>query len=338
MSESDDYLHDRSGPADPEVARLEALLAPLAHDRPLDELRLRRRPSRAPWIAGALALIAAAAVLVLVLGGAPTGQPEQVACAGNAGFRFSADHGTVACGGTATTSGVLPVGGVLETGTNIAELAIADIGTARLFAGSRVRLDRTGAHRHQLHLERGKMHAQVTAPPRMFAVTTPSTGVTDLGCEYTIEIDAAGRGWIEVQTGKVELDNGDGKLIVAPGNTTARLLAGRRPSLPVAWNASAALRGAVADYERGVVDAIPRLLTAATPADAITVANLAVLAPAPARASVLARLAELVPPPAGVTVELAAAEPAALERWRDEVVIEHLGDALLPDKKKSLPN
>ncbi len=36
MSKPDDYLWDRSGPADPEVARLEQLLAPLAHDRPLD--------------------------------------------------------------------------------------------------------------------------------------------------------------------------------------------------------------------------------------------------------------------------------------------------------------
>ena len=37
----DDYLWDGSGPPDPEVARLEALLSPLAHDAPL------RLPARA---------------------------------------------------------------------------------------------------------------------------------------------------------------------------------------------------------------------------------------------------------------------------------------------------
>ena len=42
MSKQDDHLWDPSAPEDPEVARLAALLSPLKHDRPLDELRLRR--------------------------------------------------------------------------------------------------------------------------------------------------------------------------------------------------------------------------------------------------------------------------------------------------------
>jgi hypothetical protein len=46
---SNDYLWDRSGTPDPDIKWLEDLLAPLAHDAPLDELRLAkaRRPARA---------------------------------------------------------------------------------------------------------------------------------------------------------------------------------------------------------------------------------------------------------------------------------------------------
>ncbi len=39
---SNDYLWDRSGPPDPDTRQLEELLAPLAHDAPLDELRLAK--------------------------------------------------------------------------------------------------------------------------------------------------------------------------------------------------------------------------------------------------------------------------------------------------------
>ena len=39
---ADDYLWNRSGPPDPDTQQLEELLAPLAHDAPLDELRLAK--------------------------------------------------------------------------------------------------------------------------------------------------------------------------------------------------------------------------------------------------------------------------------------------------------
>ena len=65
-----DYLWDRSGPPDPDVARLEAALAPLRHRAPLrlpdtargaDTAR-PRRPRRTAWIGGGAVLAAAAAL------------------------------------------------------------------------------------------------------------------------------------------------------------------------------------------------------------------------------------------------------------------------------------
>jgi hypothetical protein len=248
-------------------------------------------------------------------------------CAAGEGYAFTTEGSPIACGGDRVASGVLPVGGTLDTGTGTARLAIAEIGTAELGPGTRVRLERSERDvRQELHLERGTMHARVTAPPRIFAVTTPSSGVTDLGCEYTIEIDARGVGTIEVQSGKVELETSAHALIIAPAGTMARMREGRQPSVPVRTGASAALRAAVRAFEDGAPDGVDQVLGAAAPSDAITLANLAVLVPD--RTRVLERLAALSPPPQGITVPAAVTDPAVLEIWRDQVVLDTMVDAL----------
>src|SRR6187401_2638100 len=120
MSKSDDdYLWDKSGDADPDVARLEALLSPLAHTAPLDEIRLRRKRSRLPiFIIGGV-LAAAAIVTIVVWPRGAEKRTENYACGAHAsGFAFTARGGGVACGGSTVPAGVLPVGGVLDTGAN----------------------------------------------------------------------------------------------------------------------------------------------------------------------------------------------------------------------------
>lgn len=323
MSKPDDYLWDRSGPPDPDVERLEDLLRPLAHDAPLDELRLRRRRRLGPWIAGAFAVASAAAALAIVLRPDP-----QRPCGGDNGFTFTGQGGTVSCDGSQVVSGMLPVGGMLDTGANQALLRIADIGTAVLGAETRVRLDRTSTERHQLFLERGRMHARVNAPPRIFAVATPSSQVVDLGCEYEIQIDERGSGTIGVLTGKVELEHASGAVFVAPGRTHTRLLAGRRASLPLIEHASNAVTAAVAAWDAtGGLDGI---LAAATPADAITIANLAKIE-SPRRADVLVRLQELFPAPQQLTIVEALADPVMFGMWFDEVLLQYF---LANDQRK----
>ncbi|MBA3464562.1 MAG: FecR domain-containing protein [Deltaproteobacteria bacterium] len=315
MSKPDDYLWDRSGPADPDVQRLEELMSPLAHDRPLDELRMKRPKRRAPWIAGIAVAVAAAAVLVLWLR-----TRSSAPCSGDDGFAFTAKGGTVGCNDGTVASGRLPVGGTLDTGTASAQIVIAAIGTAELAPGTRIRLDVSVENkRQQLHLEHGRMHARVTAPPRIFAITTPSTGVTDLGCEYTVEIDAKGKGWIEVQSGRVELETSAPAVIVAPACTTARMREGKQPSVPTYTGATPALRAAVIDFEDGKAGALARVLELATKDDAITLATLAVLGAD--RELVLSRLAVLSPPPGGITIRDAVANAAVLEKWREDIIL-----------------
>lgn len=45
----------------------------------------------------------------------------------------------------------------------------------------------------------------------------------------------------------------------------------------------------------------------------------------------LGRLAELVPPPDGVTIESAAATPASLAKWREDIVTLHFGNLVLEE-------
>jgi ferric-dicitrate binding protein FerR (iron transport regulator) len=314
---SDDYLWDRSGSKDPDVAKLEELLAPLAHDAPLDELRLRRPRRRVWWIVGGAALAAVAAlVLYLALPRHPVST-----CTGGAGYAFTGRGGAVTCGGGELAAGVLPVGGSLDTGAHEADLAIATIGNAELGPHTRVRLEESGA-KQRLALDVGRMHAKVDAPPRLFEVATKHANVVDLGCEYTITVDANGVGSIVIQRGRVELATGGGMFVVAPIGTHVAILAGQRPGLPLT-GANTALARAVGEYEHGAPGALDRVLAAAETPDAITLIALAAIDVAH-RPRILARLAEVQPPPSDVTVEAATAGGAPFDAWRDDIVETYL--------------
>lgn len=319
----DDYLWDKSG-EDADVARLEKLLAPLAHTAPLDELKLRKKSRLSIFIVGGV-LAAAAIVTIVVWPRDPAPRPPRTyACGAHAsGFAFTARGGGVACGGSNVPAGVLPVGGTLDTGPHEAELAIADIGSAQLSPRTRVRLDATSPDRHQLYLERGKLHAFVSAPPRIFAVGTPNGQVTDLGCAYTLEVDAAGAGSIVVESGMVELEAANGRVLVVPAGASARLLAGRRATLPLVTGASSQLAAAVNDFHAGVAGARDRVLASATASDAITIANLARIASTDERRTVLDRLSQLFPPPQSMSVD-DVEHLDLFDMWFDEVVFSQI--------------
>lgn len=301
---SDDYLWDRSGAPDPDVKQLEDLLVPLRHAAPLEDVGLRRRRrGRKPWLAGAIVLAAAAAVVLVVVRLRPVRDGGELASCN--GFAFSTRGGG---------SGVLCVGASLDTGERETELAIAQIGRAELGPNTRIALDRSGPGAHHLTIDHGHMHARVNAPPRLFQVSTRSTEVTDLGCEYTIDVDDAGAGAICVQTGQVELATPSGAIVVAAAGTCAQIAAGRSAGLPIARDAPPELASAAREPRD-----VAAVLAHARPADAITLANLATL-DAAHRRDILVRLAELSPPPARLTID-DALDPAMLRLWLDDIVL-----------------
>jgi len=282
-----DYLWDRTGPRDEEVARLEDLLA---------RHRYRPRARRSARLAlAAAAVLAVAAGLLLLL-------PRE---------RAEAWEVTWLEGEGATR---LAVGGWLETGADSrARVRVADIGRVDLDANTRVRLLATGEREHRLDLRRGKLHALVYAPPRLFLVDTPAATAVDLGCAYTLEVDEGGAGLLRVTAGHVELHGRDGRSAFVPSGASCRLRAGAGPGVPWFEGADEALLDPAA---AGFAEA----LAGARPRDSLTLWHLLARVEGDARARVCDRLAELAPPPAAAPRELVLRlDPGALLAWRHDL-------------------
>lgn len=309
-----DYLYDKTGPVDPDVAELEGLLGGHAHGAPLRELPPRRTRSTARRT-GAIALAATALAIAIALVLVRRGDD----CGGSTGFAFAVDGGPARCAGGVATRGTLPVGAWLETaGGSVADVRVADIGRLTVFGDSRVRLIDTGAAGHRLELARGRVAARVVAPPRLFVVDTPVASAVDLGCAYELAVDSDGRTRLRVTSGAVSLE-GRGVVAYAPMDTEVVAVAGRGPGTPVARRAAPALRDAVARFDAGDADTagVAAIAAAAGPGDTVTLWNLLARTRGDARARIAARLDQLSPRPGDVAAaDVIAGDAAAIERWR----------------------
>jgi hypothetical protein len=313
---SDDYLWDPQAKPDPDVVRLEALLRPAAlQGAPLQALAVETPSRRRAMKYG----VAAAAVLVAA-----------VALVFVASHRIATPWAVAAVRGTPTvqtatgdrSSGALVNGGVLETDArSSAELNVGRIGRAQLGPGSRLRILDTGPSEHRLALDRGTLHASVDAPPRYFLVETPSALAVDLGCVYSLEVDARGAGLLIVEEGEVELQSGTTRSSVLAGNAAA-LRPNRGPGLPYPVDGSVALRRAVAAYDAAPSDAgvLDSLLIASDARSTITLWHLLQRVDAGDRGRVYDRLAALAPTPATVLRDkVLRGESGALQRWRTDL-------------------
>jgi len=283
------YLWDRSGPPDSEVQQLEGLLGRYRFGA--------RRRRRFMFLAAAALLLAAAGVALWRPTEAPDGAPSwEVEWLAGAG------------------GGRLAVGDWLETDdASRARITVADIGRVDLDPRSRVRLVGTGQQEHRLELERGKLHAWVVAPPRLFVVDTPAATAVDLGCAYILEVDERGDGLLIVTTGYVELQDGGGIASLVPGGAACSMRKGRGPGVPYRQHAPEALR----DVDAGNARAVSAALEAARERDTLTLWHLLLRVDEPTRTAVYDRMAALAPPPNGVTrEEVLALDAAALQRWR----------------------
>lgn len=311
---SDDYLWDRSGPPDPEIARLEELLAPLG-DRgvrlQLDQtIRLKADPRcisvPARWFGTALL---AASVLVMVGG-------LSLALL----FRPAVPSFEVA-GLDGVTS--LPVGGWLETNErSTASIRIADVGEVRIEPGTRLRLIGTRPGDHRLQLARGTMHATIWAPPGQFFVETPSSTAIDLGCAYTLTTDDEGAGLVTVTLGWVGFE-WNGRESFIPAGSMCATRPGIGPGTPYHKDTSPAVRAALdtIDFRKGAPDsgaALSVVLAEARERDEVTLWHLLSRVDAGERDRVFDRLAQFVPPPAGVSREgVREGRREMLDQWWD---------------------
>jgi hypothetical protein len=210
MTSPEDYLWDRSGEPDPEVAALEKLLAPLAHD-PARTLR----PPRARAARGALALVAVgalgavAATAFFLLRG-----PEEMPLVTPDGQHLAA-------------------GSVVEREERC-QLALGDqLGTITLEPRSRFRVERLARDEARFALDHGQLTALVgyKAKPRFFKVETPASTCVDLGCRYTLQVDDEGNAHVHVLTGAVSFED-RGREVYVPKGATCHSYKGLGAGIP----------------------------------------------------------------------------------------------------------
>lgn len=313
----DDYLWDprSAGVApDAEVERLERLLARFRHaDGATPRWERETRRAR-PWIVAALA---AAALVVLWL-----------ALRERDALHWRVE-GLAGCER-------LRAGEALEnrTGRDV-RVAIGALGEVIVADGARLLAEDCGAKLHSLRLERGRVHARITAAPRVFQIDTPSGRTIDLGCEYDLVVDDSGAARVRVTSGQIEFVL-DGREVYVPAGASCAARPGEGPGFPEFDERSNALSDVlvIATGAKEVAMKDPQgffdaLLSECTDEDTLTLWH---LFDAPAgesgagameeehRKALFERLARQFPFPAGVTAEGVLANDRAMRRaWRDSM-------------------
>jgi len=336
---SDDYLWDKSGEPDPEIAKLEKALSPLGHDgRRLDLPAAeapragilgvwfgRERPPVAPdmTLAGVPARAWAMAASVLVVVGAVA---MWFAIQSTRGWEVTRLDGAPSVGARRiAASGRLDVGEwVVTDASSRARVSIAKVGDVLVEPNTRLRLLEAGAKQQRLHLERGTVTALILAPPRQFVVETPSARAVDLGCAYTLEVDGVGGALVTVLAGWVSFER-EGQESFIPAGARCATRPGVGPGTPYFADASSDFKNALAmlDVSSDSTErtaSLRSVLAEARREDGLTLWHLLARLRGGDRDAVYDRLAVLVPPPAAVTrAGVMSGDKAMLDRWWDQL-------------------
>src|SRR6185295_18388641 len=145
--------------------------------------------------------------------------------------------------------GKLRVGQWLETdATSRAKIEVATIGNVEIDPNSRVRLLETNSEEHRLELQRGRLSAVISAPPKLFFVNTPSGVAEDLGCAYTLEVDDDGNSVLHVTAGWVSMKLTDRESKV-PAGAACATRRGIGVGTPYFEDATTAFRAALTKFD-----------------------------------------------------------------------------------------
>jgi hypothetical protein len=283
---NEDYLWDKSGEPDPEVQRLENLLAPLGHKLDKTPVLSLPKPIRVPY------LLAIAASL-LVLGGAV----------------WVAWQRTRPAWQVATVSGTpslkrLAKGESISTDSQSqARLNLNDVGEVEVEPNTRLSVLAIRPDEQRLELDHGTIHALIWAPPGRFIVNTPSAQTVDLGCQYTLNVDASGVGLVEVSVGWVAFED-EGHESFIPAGAACITRPGKDPGIPYYQDASSELIDALHRFDANAdQSAVAVILDKARTRDAISLWHLLRRVQPDDRGRVYDRLAQFVTVPASVTRE-----------------------------------
>jgi hypothetical protein len=339
------YLWDGSGEPDPEVQRLESLLAQFSHrEVPLALPQPQNAAAKPgyfrgfllqfPWLPRFAAV--AVVVLALIAGGILSFYPTRISPSGP-GWEVARLDGTPQIGTRFITadqsSTKLRVGQTLETdSTSRASISQTDLGEIKVEPNSRVRLLQTDDHHKRIQLDIGTIHAMIWAPAGEFVVNTPSAVAVDLGCAYTLQIATDGSGNIRTTLGWVGFHlNGRESFIPAGAMCPTRPKVG--PGTPYFEDASESFRAALGDLDFAAESSEKRavsldvVLSQARASDGLTLWHLLSRTEGAERVEVYDRFAALVPPPPGVTRDgILNLDQSMLDLWWNAL---SLGDIYL---------
>jgi hypothetical protein len=268
--------------------------------------------------------LAIAASLLLLIGGAlfllrNTPKPVLIS------WRVARLNGTPRIGSIGfKDEAKLEIGQWLETdATSRAQLDVAAIGNVQVEPNSRVRLIESKPTEHRLELQRGRLSARISAPPKLFFVNTPSGVAEDLGCAYTLEVDDDGNSVLHVTAGWVSLQLTDRESTV-PAGAACATRRGIGVGTPYFEDATSAFRGALARFDfdgaQAKKSAINVVLQEARPRDELTLWYLLSRVNESERGRVYDCMARLTPPPQGITREgVIRLDQRMLEQWRQTI-------------------
>ena len=269
--------------------------------------------------------VAIAAAIVLVAGAGffllRRTHVEQVS-----GWRVARLVGTPRIGSESINDqGRLRVGQWLETDSSSrAKLDVANIGNVEIDPNTRVRLLQSNNSEHRLELERGRLRALISAPPKLFFVNTPSGVAEDLGCAYTLEVDDDGNSHLRVTLGWVALQLRDRESVV-PAGAACVTRPGIGPGTPYFEDSSESFRASLSQFDfpadqSSQRSALETILREARPRDAMTLFYLLSRVQGNERARVYDRLAALVAPPDGVTRDgMLNLNPQMMGPWKSKL-------------------
>jgi hypothetical protein len=206
-----------------------------------------------------------------------------------------------------------------------ARINVGAIGQVEIEPNSEVQLVTARTTEHRLALQRGKLTAIISAPPRFFFVNTPSATAIDLGCAYTLEVDESGQGTLRVLAGWVAYEErGIESFVPEEAMCITRPVLG--PGTPFFEDASPILQAALARFDveqtntEARLSALTEVLQEARARDGLTLWHLLARTQAGERERVFERLAALIPPPAEVTLAgIQRGDRAMLDAWWEKL-------------------
>ncbi len=219
-------------------------------------------------------------------------------------------------------TGKLRVGDWLETDdSSRALISVGSIGHVEVEPGSRVQLVEARLTDHRLALQKGALEAQISAPPRLFFVETPSAVAVDMGCAYRLTVDDFGAGELEVILGWVSLVR-DGRESMVPAGAVCQIRPNIGPGTPFFKEKSARFQQALLklDFEKGGRDELQTILDESEASDAFTLWHLLPRVSGDERERLFNQMAELAPPPGGVTREgILKLDAGMLKLWKEDI-------------------